>query len=90
MSREGKASIPEGPDEVDASVSTGAGADGAESKSVNSSSPDDAAAGAVGSEVDPPLANRSASSPMGSERWEASVFGQRLSVRHDVDQAGLT
>lgn len=68
MSREGKASIPEGPVAVDAFVSTGAGAEGAESKSVNSSSPDDAAAGAVGSDVAPPLANRSASSPMKLEQ----------------------
>ena len=43
----------------------GADDEGAEPKSANSSSPDEAAGCAVESEVLPPEANRSASSPIG-------------------------
>lgn len=71
MSNEGKASMP--PEVADAEGSSAAGAAGAEpkfEKSSNSSRPDeDAAGGAAVSDTPPPLANRSASSPVTQDNW---------------------
>lgn len=71
MSNEGKASIPPegtGAEGLSSFAGAAAGAEPKFEKSSNSSRPDEeAAGGASGSGTPPPLANKSASSPMGTE-----------------------